>query len=86
MKRIYYVNEFAKDGVLLTGDRIPDGAMFQTFDEALDAFNYRLCEEGKRLVKYPKNEKVLRANLGKRYIELWFITYTDEVSATETDN
>lgn len=82
MNRIYYVSEFFQLAVK-TGDLIPEGVVYHTYDQALEAFNSVLNENGKQLVKQPKGEKVLSVYLGKSYLQLWFITNCDYLTPTE---
>lgn len=82
MDRIYYVTELF-EGEMTSGNIVPEGTIYRTYDEALNAFNDLLLQHGRQLVKHSKTEKVLTVNIGARYIQLWFITVTADVALTE---
>ncbi len=73
MERIYYVSEFFNETM----------TSFRTYEQAMDAFNHALAERGKQLIKQPKSEKVLSVSLGSSYLQLWFMTYSPDLTVTE---
>ena len=85
MERMYYVSEFFNE-TMTSGDVIPDGKIYRTYEQAMDAFNHALAEHGRQLAKQPKHEKTLSVNVGSGYLQLWFITYAPEPTSTQNIN
>lgn len=81
MNKMYFVSEFF-DETMTSGNTVPEGNLFREYDEALEVFNTILAEKGKRLVKQPKGEKELSVVIDNSCLQLWVISYGDELTTT----